>query len=90
MKQYEALSLPVGVSLTHDKGNPVVFAYVGGNGRMRMKAKRFNPRIVGSIEEAIELAIEWRAAAHKEHVEAIAALPPRWTKKTALRARSRG
>lgn len=65
MKQYETLSLPVGVSLTHDKSNPVIFAYVGGNG-VRMKAKRFNPRTIGSIEEAIELAIQWRSEALQE------------------------
>ncbi len=75
MKHYQNITLPVGVSLTHDRGNPVVFAYVGGHGRVRMKAKRFSPSVVGSIEEAIELASEWRAEALKFHEKAKAALP---------------
>jgi len=75
MKHYRNITLPVGVSLTHDRGNPVVFAYVGGHGRVRMKAKRFSPSVVGSIEEAIELASEWRLEALKDHEEAKAALP---------------
>jgi hypothetical protein len=75
MKHYRNITLPVGVSLTHDRGNPVVFAYVGGHGRVRMKAKRFSPSVVGSIEEAIELASEWRVEALKDHEEAKAALP---------------
>lgn len=53
----------------------MVFAYVGGHGRVRMKAKRFSPSVVGSIEEAIELASEWRVEALKDHEEAKAALP---------------
>jgi hypothetical protein len=40
-----------------------------------MKAKRFSPSVVGSIEEAIELASEWRLEALKDHEEAKAALP---------------
>ena len=53
----------------------MVFAYVGGHGRVRMKAKRFSPSVVGSIEEAIELASEWRVEALKDHEQAKAALP---------------
>lgn len=53
----------------------MVFAYVGGHGRVRMKAKRFSPNVVGSIEEAIEMAAEWRRGALKDHEEAKAALP---------------
>lgn len=40
-----------------------------------MKAKRFSPSVVGSIEEAIELASEWRVEALKDHEQAKAALP---------------
>ena len=40
-----------------------------------MKAKRFSPNVVGSIEEAIEMAAEWRRGALKDHEEAKAALP---------------
>jgi hypothetical protein len=40
-----------------------------------MKAKRFSPSVVGSIEEAIELAAEWRLEALKDHEQAKAALP---------------
>jgi len=40
-----------------------------------MKAKRFSPNVVGSIEEAIEMAAEWRRGALRDHEEAKAALP---------------
>jgi hypothetical protein len=91
MKHYRNITLPVGVSLTHDRGNPVVFAYVGGHGRVRMKAKRFSPSVVGSIEEAIELASEWRVEALKDHEEAKAALPDLHRRRvgTPLRRRNR-
>ena len=76
MKQDNELEIPVGVSLTHDHGNPVIFAYVGGGrGRLGMKAKRFNPRVIGSIERALKQAIRWRKQALKEHTAAVAALP---------------
>ena len=77
MKHYQSIQLPVGVSLTHDKGYPVVFGYVGGHGRLGMKAKRFNPNVIGSVEEAIERASQWRVEALAEHAEAMAALPAR-------------
>ena len=77
MKHYQSIQLPVGVSLTHDKGYPVVFGYVGGHGRLGMKAKRFNPNVIGSVEEAIEQASQWRVEALAEHAEAMAALPMR-------------
>ncbi len=71
------LEIPVGVSLTHDKGYPVIFAYVGGKGRLGMKAKRFNPRVIGSLEKALKQAIRWRKQALREHTAATAALPER-------------
>lgn len=71
------LAIPVGVSLTHDKGKPVFFAYVGGGrGRLGMKAKRFNPRTLGGMEKALKAAVRWRKQALKEHTAAVAALPP--------------
>ena len=55
MKQDNELKIPVGVSLTHDHGNPIIFAYVGGGrGRLGMKAKRFNPRVIGSLERGTQ------------------------------------
>ena len=75
MKPDNALEIPVGVSLTHDKGNPIIFAYVGGKGRRGMRAKRFNPRVLGSIERALKQAIRWRKQALREHTAALAALP---------------
>ena len=78
MKHDNKLEIPVGVSLTHDKGHPILFAYVGGGrGRLGMKAKRFNPRVLGSMERALKQAIRWRKQALKEHTAAMAALPPR-------------
>ena len=74
MKHYQSIQLPVGVSLTHDKGYPVVFGYVGGHGRLGMKAKRFNPNVSGSVEEAIERASQWRVEALAAHAEAMAEL----------------
>jgi hypothetical protein len=88
MKQYRNIILPVGVSLTHDRGNPVVFAYVGGHGRVRMRAKRFSPNVVGGIEEAIELAAEWRQEALKDHQEAKAALPDLRRRRTTARKKA--
>ncbi len=83
MKPDDELTIPVGVSLTHDKGNPVIFAYVGGGrGRLGMRAKRFNPRVLGGMERALKAAIRWRKQALKEHTAAVAALPaPRKRKK---------
>lgn len=78
MKHDDELNIPVGVSLTHDKGQPIFFAYVGGSrGRLGMKAKRFNPRVLGSMERALKQAIRWRKQALKEHLAAVAALPAR-------------
>ncbi len=76
-KATDELEIPVGVSLTHDKGHPVVFAYVGGKGRLGMRAKRFNPRVLGSLEKALKQAIRWRKQALREHTAAVAALPAR-------------
>ena len=82
MKQDNVLEIPVGVSLTHDKGHPIIFAYVGGSkGRLGMKAKRFNPRVLGSVERALKQAIRWRKQALREHTAAVAALPARPEKK---------
>ena len=81
MKYYQDIKLPVGVSLTHDKGYPVVFGYVGGHGRLGMRAKRFNPNVVGSVEQAIEQASRWRSEALAAHCEAMAALPARTRKR---------
>ena len=40
MKQDNELEIPVGVSLTHDHGNPIIFAYVGGGrGRLGMESQ---------------------------------------------------
>ena len=75
MKKYKNIILPVGVSLTHDKGFPVVFAYTGGHGRIPMKAKRFPPRALGGVERAIALAAAWRIEALKEDQRLKAALP---------------
>ena len=75
MKKYNDIILPVGVSLTHDKGVPVVFAYTGGHGRIPMRAKRFPPRALGGVEKAIALAAAWRIEALKEHERLKAALP---------------
>ena len=76
MKPTNELEIPVGVSLTHDKGHPVFFAYVGGGrGRLGMRAKRFNPRTLGGMERALKQAIRWRKQALKEHTAAVAALP---------------
>ena len=75
MKQANTLEIPVGVSLTHDKGYPIIFAYVGGKGRLGMRAKRFNPRVLGSLERALKQAIRWRKQALREHTAAVAALP---------------
>ncbi len=84
MKQATELEIPVGVSLTHDKGHPIFFAYVGGGrGRLGMKAKRFNPRVLGSMERALKHAIRWRKQALKEHTAAVAALPVRRKRKVA-------
>lgn len=74
MKQDNKLEIPVGVSLTHDNGNPVIFAYVGGKGPLGMRAKRFNPRVLGSLERALKQAIRWRKQALREHTAAVAAL----------------
>ena len=81
-KPDQALEIPVGVSLTHDKGHPVIFAYVGGKGPLGMRAKRFNPRVIGSVERALKQAIRWRKQALREHTAAVAALPPRSERKT--------
>ena len=89
MKQDNALEIPVGVSLTHDKGHPIIFAYVGGKGRLGMKAKRFNPRVLGSIERALKQAIRWRKQALREHTAAVAALPARGEQKAAATRRKR-
>ncbi len=89
MKQDNELEIPVGVSLTHDKGYPVLFAYVGGGrGRLGMKAKRFNPRVLGGLEKALKLAIRWRKQALKEHTAAVAALPPVQKKRKVAKGRS--
>ena len=87
MKQNNILEIPVGVSLTHDKGNPVIFAYVGGKGPLGMRAKRFNPRVLGSVERALKQAIRWRKQALREHTAAVAALPARPEWKAAATAR---
>ncbi len=84
MKQDNTLEIPVGVSLTHDKGHPIIFAYVGGKGRLGMRAKRFNPRVIGSIERALKQAIRWRKQALREHLAAVAALPARGPQKGAV------
>ena len=89
MKQDNELEIPVGVSLTHDHGKPVIFAYVGGKGRLGMKAKRFNPRVIGSIERALKQAIRWRKQALREHTAAVAALPAR-AKRKSVKARRKG
>ena len=74
-KPVSKLEIPVGVSLTHDKGHPIFFAYVGsGRGRLGMRAKRFNPRVLGSMERALKQAIRWRKQALREHNAAVAAL----------------
>ena len=74
-KPVPKLEIPVGVSLTHDKGRPIFFAYVGsGRGRLGMRAKRFNPRVLGSMERALKQAIRWRKQALREHNTALAAL----------------
>ncbi len=83
MKPSNQLEIPVGVSLTHDKGHPIFFAYVGGNrGRLGMKAKRFNPRVLGGMERALKQAIRWRKQALREHTAAIAALDALPARKT--------
>ena len=88
MKEYNGLEIPVGVSLTHDKGKPVVFAYVGGKGRLGMRAKRFNPRVCGGMERALKQAIRWRKQALREHTAAVAALgEPEPVKPAAARPR---
>ena len=89
MKQQDTLEIPVGVSLTHDKGHPVIFAYVGGKGPLGMRAKRFNPRVIGSVERALKQAIRWRKQALREHTAAVAALPPRPVRKAARTRRKR-
>ena len=89
MKQQDTLEIPVGVSLTHDKGHPVIFAYVGGKGPLGMRAKRFNPKIIGSVERALKQAIRWRKQALREHTAAVAALPPRPARKVAATRRKR-
>ena len=89
MKQDNQLEIPVGVSLTHDKGHPIVFAYVGGKGRLGMRAKRFNPRVLGSVERALKQAIRWRKQALREHTAAVAALPPRPKPKAVATRRKR-
>ncbi len=87
MKQRNELEIPVGVSLTHDKGYPILFAYVGGGrGRLGMKAKRFNPRTLGGMEKALRQAIRWRKQALKEHTAAVAALPPARPKRRVAKA----
>lgn len=54
-----ARGLPVGVCVTHDRhGNDLVFGYIGGH--RRQKARRFNPRKLGSVEVAVEAAQAWR------------------------------
>ena len=89
--QASKLDIPVGVSLTHDKGHPVFFAYVGsGRGRLGMRAKRFNPRVLGSMERALKQAIRWRKQALREHTAAVAALPAQPVrKKVAKRTKPR-
>ena len=81
MKPDHALEVPVGVSFTHDKGYPIFFAYVGSSrGRLGMKAKRFNPRVLGGVERALKQAIRWRKQALREYAAALAlltALPAR-------------
>ncbi len=90
MKHDNELKIPVGVSLTHDKGHPILFAYVGGGrGRLGMKAKRFNPRVLGSMERALKQAIRWRKQALKEHTAAVAALPVRPKRKVAKQGQVR-
>lgn len=85
----DQLEIPVGVSLTHDNGKPVFFAYVGGKGPLGMRAKRFNPRVIGSVERALKQAIRWRKQALREHTAAVAALPVRSKRKPAKTARKR-
>lgn len=88
--QFE-IEIPVGVSLTHDKGHPIFFAYVGGGrGRLGMKAKRFNPRTLGGMEKALKQAIRWRKQALKEHAAALAALPPAMPKRKVAKGRAQG
>lgn len=88
-KEENELVIPVGVSLTHDNGKPVFFAYVGGKGPLGMRAKRFNPRVIGSVERALKQAIRWRKQALREHTAAVAALPPRPARKRAKTPRKR-
>ena len=88
-KETNELEIPVGVSLTHDKGYPVIFAYVGGKGPLGMRAKRFNPRVIGSLERALKQAIRWRKQALREHTAAVAALPPPPKRKPAAARRKR-
>ena len=88
-KAQDELEIPVGVSLTHDKGYPVIFAYVGGKGRLGMRAKRFNPRVLGGIERALKQAIRWRKQALREHTAAVAALPALPENKPAATRRKR-
>ncbi len=91
MKSDNELEIPVGVSLTHDKGYPILFAYVGGGrGRLGMRAKRFNPRVLGGMEKALKQAIRWRKQALKEHTAAVAALPPARPKRKVAKARPEG
>ena len=89
MKQDNELEIPVGVSLTHDHGNPVIFAYVGGKGPLGMRAKRFNPRVLGGLERALKQAIRWRKQALREHKAAVAALPARPERKVVETRRKR-
>ena len=89
MKQDNELEIPVGVSLTHDKGNPIFFAYVGGKGPLGMRAKRFNPRVLGSMERALKQAIRWRKQALREHTAAVAALAAQPVKKAIATRRKR-
>jgi len=47
------------VCVTHDRGNVIVFAYIGGHRNQR--AKRFNPRKLGGVAAAVRGAAHWRA-----------------------------
>ncbi len=87
-KDDNELVIPVGVSLTHDNGKPVFFAYVGGKGPLGMRAKRFNPRVIGSVERALKQAIRWRKQALREHTAAVAALPVRSKRKPVKRVKA--
>ena len=56
---FDGVRLPVGVCVTHDRHrNAVVFAYLGGHKRQRVR--RFNPRLFADIGDAIAAAAQCR------------------------------